>query len=56
MWYYTAMSQDHITKLTCKETGNVYYTRKNRKQNPDPLSLRKYDSKLRKHVVYKESK
>ncbi|MDE0243099.1 MAG: 50S ribosomal protein L33 [Candidatus Kaiserbacteria bacterium] len=50
------MSQDHIVTMKNKETGNVYHTRKNRKQNPDPLTLKKYDRKLRKHVVYKESK
>ena len=41
------ISYRHVTrsviKLKNKETGSVYYTRKNRKQNPDTLTLKKYD-------------
>ena len=51
------MSQDHIIKMKCAETGDIHYvTRKNRKKNPDPLELRKYNPRLRKHTKYKESK
>ena len=58
MWYTIKyMSQDNLIKMKCEETGAVHYiTRKNRKQNPDPLVLRKYNQKLRKHCTYKETK
>ena len=53
--YY--MSQDHIVKMKCVETGDIsYVTRKNGKQNPEPLTLKKYNRKLRKHTSYKEIK
>ena len=37
-------------------TGHAYFTTKNRRTTADRLELRKYDPKVRKHVVYKESK
>ena len=37
-------------------TGHAYYTNKNKRTTPDKLELRKYDPKIRKHVLYKESK
>ena len=44
--YYAYMSQDHLIKMKCEETGAIHYvTRKNKKQNPDPLVLSKYNPK-----------
>ena len=37
-------------------TGYTYVTRKNRRNNPDRLVLKKYDPVVRKHVEFKESK
>lgn len=37
-------------------TGYTYVTRKNRRNNPDPLSLRKYDPVIRQHVEFKEAR
>ncbi|TPV93185.1 MAG: 50S ribosomal protein L33 [Myxococcales bacterium FL481] len=37
-------------------TGFFYSTMKNKRNSPDRLRLRKYDPKLRKHVMFKESK
>ena len=34
----------------------TYITKKNAKNTPDRLELRKYDPILRKHVIYKEKK
>ena len=34
----------------------IIRTVKNKKQNPDPLVLRKYDKKVRKHVTFKQTK
>ena len=37
-------------------TGFIYYTNKNKRTTPDRLEFRKYDPKVRKHVLFKESK
>ena len=50
-------SQDHVVKMKCTETGKVHYvTRKNKKQNPDKLELKKYNPVLRKRTLYREEK
>lgn len=51
------MSQDKLVKIKCKETGDVIYTRKNKKTDEGKkLELKKYNSKLRRRTVYKEVK
>ena len=50
------MSQDNLIKLVCKETGHFYYTFKNKKKNPDPLKLKKFNPILRKTTEYTETK
>lgn len=37
-------------------TGHTYVTRKNRRNNPERLVLRKYDPVLRRHVEYREER
>ncbi|QHG80533.1 50S ribosomal protein L33 [Rhodococcus rhodochrous] len=37
-------------------TGYTYVTRKNRRNDPDRLVLRKYDPVLRRHVDFREEK
>jgi len=37
-------------------TGFTYVTRKNRRNDPDRLVLRKYDPVARKHVDFKEER
>lgn len=55
--YYMAKSKDYIIKMKCQESGHVHYwTKKNKKQNPNPLELRKFNPVLKKHTLYKESK
>jgi ribosomal protein L33 len=44
-----------LVKLVHKETGHIYYTRKNPKLE-GKLSLKKHNPKTRKHEVYVESK
>ena len=57
IWYlFTTMSQDMLIQLKNKETGEVYFTRKNRKKVERKIELKKYSKKLRKRVVFKESK
>lgn len=46
-----------IVGLISEETGErLYYTSKNSQNTPDKLQLRKYSKKLRKHVVFTETK
>ncbi|NLU62478.1 50S ribosomal protein L33 [Rhodococcus sp. HNM0563] len=37
-------------------TGYTFVTRKNRRNDPDRLVLRKYDPTLRRHVDFREEK
>ena len=37
-------------------TGFTYVTRKNRRNDPDRLVLRKYDPRVRAHVDFKEER
>lgn len=37
-------------------TGYTYVTRKNRRNDPDRLVLRKYDPRIRRHVDFREER
>lgn len=37
-------------------TGYTYVTRKNRRNNPDRMMLRKFDPMVRRHVEFKEER
>ena len=37
-------------------TGHFYTTTKNKKTMPENMEIKKYDPKVRKHVIYKETK
>ena len=37
-------------------TGYTYVTRKNRRNNPDRIVLKKYDPVIRKHVEFREER
>ena len=50
------MSQDSLIVLKNKETGEIYWSRKNKKKVEKKIELKKYSAKLRKHVVFKEAK
>ena len=50
------MSQVQLIQLRNKSTGETYWTRKNKKLVERKVELKKYSKKLRKHVVFKESK
>jgi large subunit ribosomal protein L33 len=46
-----------IIGLVSEESGErIYYTTKNTQNTPEKLSLRKYSPKLRKHVIFLETK
>ena len=50
------MSQNQLIQLKNKSTGEVYWSRKNKKKVEKKIELKKYSKKLRKHVVFKEAK
>jgi large subunit ribosomal protein L33 len=37
-------------------TGTTYVTRKNRRNDPDRMVLRKYDPAIRRHVEFREGR
>jgi large subunit ribosomal protein L33 len=43
-------------KLKSTESNECYWTEKNKKTSTERLEMKKYDSKLRKHVIFKEAK
>ena len=46
-----------IIKLKSTDgTGFTYVTRKNRRNNPDRLVMKKYDPVVRKHVDFREER
>ncbi len=50
------MSKDKLIVLKNKETGEVYWSSKNKRKVEKKIELKKYSKKLRKRVVFKESK
>jgi large subunit ribosomal protein L33 len=45
-----------LIKLRSTESGHMYITFKNKRNDTQRLELKKYDPILRKHVVYRETK
>jgi large subunit ribosomal protein L33 len=45
-----------ITLRSTAGTGYTYVTRKNRKNNPDRMVIRKFDPVVRMHVEFKEER
>lgn len=45
-----------IKLLSTSGTGYFYVTKKNARKKPNKLELKKYDPKLRKHILFRESK
>ena len=37
-------------------TGHFYTTTKNKRTTPDKIEIKKFDPRVRKHVLYKETK
>ena len=50
------MSQEQLIRLVHKDTGEVYWTRKNKRKVERKIELKKYSKKLPKRVVFKEAK
>jgi len=45
-----------IVKLKSTESGHMYITEKNRRNDSGRIELMKYDPFVRKHVLYRETK
>ncbi len=45
-----------LIKMKSSESGHMYYTEKNRRNDSQRLELRRYDPFVRRHVVYRETK
>jgi large subunit ribosomal protein L33 len=48
--------RDKIKLVSSAGTGHYYTTTKNKRLHPEKVEIKKYDPKVRKHVVYKEAK
>ena len=48
--------RDKIKLESTAGTGHFYTTTKNKKTMPGKMEISKYDPKVRKHVMYKETK
>ncbi|HEY3478441.1 MAG TPA: 50S ribosomal protein L33 [Streptomyces sp.] len=45
-----------VTLRSTAGTGHTYVTRKNRRNDPDRMTLRKYDPIAREHVEFREAR
>lgn len=45
-----------VIRMLSTESGHMYVTMKNRRNDPSRMELKKYDPLLRRHVVYREKK
>jgi large subunit ribosomal protein L33 len=56
----TSMAKDgpriKILLRSVEGTGTTYATTKNRRTTTAKLELRKYDARLRRHVIFRETK
>jgi large subunit ribosomal protein L33 len=50
------MAREKIRLVSSAGTGFFYTTDKNKRTTPDKLEFKKYDPKVRKHVMFKEAK
>tara|TARA_R110001583_G_scaffold1833_4_gene14149 strand:+ start:1920 stop:2075 length:156 start_codon:yes stop_codon:yes gene_type:complete len=48
--------RDKIRLVSSAGTGHFYTTDKNKKTMPEKMEIKKFDPKIRKHVMYKEAK
>jgi len=51
-----AANREKIRLVSTAGTGYFYTTTKNRKKHTEKLEIKKYDPKVRKHVIFKEKK
>jgi len=51
-----AKSAREYIKLKSTESTECFWTTKNKRTSTERLELKKYDKKLRRHVIFKEAK
>ena len=49
-------AREKIRLVSSAGTGHFYTTDKNKRNMPEKMEMKKYDPKVRKHVIYKEAK
>ena len=49
-------AREKIRLVSSAGTGHFYTTDKNKRTMPEKMEIKKYDPKVRKHVIYKEAK
>jgi large subunit ribosomal protein L33 len=45
-----------VIKIRSTESGHVYWTEKNRRNDTGRIELKKFDPVVRRHVVYREAR
>jgi large subunit ribosomal protein L33 len=45
-----------MIKMKSTESPHVFTTVKNKRNTPDRLQLKRYDPRVRKHVIFKEAR
>ncbi len=45
-----------VRLVSTEGTGTTYWTTKSKRNTPGRLELRKYDKRLRRHVLFRESR
>lgn len=48
--------REKIRLMSTAGTGHYYTTSKNKRLHPEKMEVKKYDPRVRKHVIYKETK
>jgi|TARA_B100000767_G_C19728523_1_gene520568 large subunit ribosomal protein L33 len=48
--------RDKIRLVSSAGTGHFYTTDKNKKTMPEKMEIKKFDPRVRQHVMYKEAK
>ena len=48
--------RDKIRRNSSAGTGHFYTTTKNKRLHPEKMEVKKFDPRVRKHVLYKEGK
>lgn len=48
--------REKIRLMSTAGTGHYYTTTKNRRLHPEKMEVKKYDPRMRQHVIYKETK
>jgi large subunit ribosomal protein L33 len=51
-----AAVREKIKLVSSAGTGHYYTATKNKRIHPDKMEVKKYDPRVRKHVMYKEAK